>query len=165
MSFDTQRVLGQIERGELRCGPDAARALAARAMEAYGNAVWEPVPAASLRQPGQVPSALLSVDARRTVISHAEAAAALRAQPGVWLLVGQWQTWAGAWAAADRIRSADGAPMYGPAGAFEARTVPVSKGAKVEARYVGEPSQSADEAWAGALASIHTTSTTTGEPS
>jgi hypothetical protein len=37
-SFDTERVLGQIERGELRCGPDAAREIAARAEEQYGAA-------------------------------------------------------------------------------------------------------------------------------
>jgi hypothetical protein len=37
-SFDTERVLGQIERGELRCGPDAAREIAARAEAAYGTA-------------------------------------------------------------------------------------------------------------------------------
>jgi hypothetical protein len=37
-SFDTERVLGQIERGEMRCGPDAAREIAARAEAAYGGA-------------------------------------------------------------------------------------------------------------------------------
>ncbi|MET9140518.1 hypothetical protein [Streptomyces parvulus] len=38
MSPDTTRVLGQIERGEIWCGPDAARAIAARAEEQYGGA-------------------------------------------------------------------------------------------------------------------------------
>lgn len=38
MSPDTTRVLGQIERGEIWCGPDAARAIAARAEEQYGHA-------------------------------------------------------------------------------------------------------------------------------
>ncbi|CAM5591964.1 hypothetical protein [Streptomyces purpurascens] len=37
---DTQRVLGQIERGEIRCGADAAREIAARHETAYGSAVW-----------------------------------------------------------------------------------------------------------------------------
>ena len=37
---DTERVLGQIERGEIRCGRDAAREIAAQHQEAYGNAVW-----------------------------------------------------------------------------------------------------------------------------
>lgn len=39
---DSERVLGQIERGEVLAGPDAARRIAARHMEAYGNAVWGP---------------------------------------------------------------------------------------------------------------------------
>ncbi|MGW0821785.1 hypothetical protein [Streptomyces sp. NPDC002845] len=38
LSPDTERVLGQIQRGEIRCGPDAARAIAARHEEAYGHA-------------------------------------------------------------------------------------------------------------------------------
>lgn len=41
---DTVRVLGQIERGEIRCGADAAREIAARAQAAYGDAVWGPNP-------------------------------------------------------------------------------------------------------------------------
>lgn len=40
MSDDAERVLGQIERGEIRCGADAAREIAARHQEAYGNTVW-----------------------------------------------------------------------------------------------------------------------------
>lgn len=35
---DADRVLGQIQRGELRCGRDAARAIAARHQDAYGAA-------------------------------------------------------------------------------------------------------------------------------
>ncbi|MFJ1581599.1 hypothetical protein [Streptomyces sp. NPDC088182] len=34
-----EHVLGQIERGEVRAGPDAAREIAARHQEAYGD-VW-----------------------------------------------------------------------------------------------------------------------------
>ncbi|MCX3059574.1 hypothetical protein [Streptomyces beihaiensis] len=36
---DAARIIGQIERGEIRCGPDAAREIAARAEAAYG-AAW-----------------------------------------------------------------------------------------------------------------------------
>ncbi|MEV7871455.1 hypothetical protein AB0P17_36390 [Streptomyces sp. NPDC088124] len=36
---DADRILGQIERGEVRAGPEAAREIAARHQEAYG-AVW-----------------------------------------------------------------------------------------------------------------------------
>ncbi|MFF3151894.1 hypothetical protein [Streptomyces sp. NPDC057910] len=36
---DAERVLGQIERGECRVGPDAAREIAARHEAAYG-AAW-----------------------------------------------------------------------------------------------------------------------------
>ncbi|MFE9935896.1 hypothetical protein [Streptomyces hirsutus] len=42
MSPDTDRVLGQMERGEMWCGPDAARAIAARHEEAYGHAWSRP---------------------------------------------------------------------------------------------------------------------------
>ncbi|CAM5718858.1 hypothetical protein [Streptomyces fumanus] len=38
-SPDTERVLGQIERGEIRCGAEAAREIAARHEAAYGE-VW-----------------------------------------------------------------------------------------------------------------------------
>jgi len=41
---DAERVIGQIERGEVRAGADAAREIAARHMEAYGTAVWGPSP-------------------------------------------------------------------------------------------------------------------------
>jgi phage terminase small subunit len=37
---DSERVLGQIERGEIRAGADAAREVAARHQAAYGDAVW-----------------------------------------------------------------------------------------------------------------------------
>ncbi|WP_327377950.1 hypothetical protein OG393_30735 [Streptomyces sp. NBC_01216] len=38
-ALDAERVLGQIERGEVRADPDAAREIAARHEAAYGN-VW-----------------------------------------------------------------------------------------------------------------------------
>lgn len=37
---DAERVLGQIERGEVRAGPDAAREIAARQQAQYGD-VWD----------------------------------------------------------------------------------------------------------------------------
>lgn len=41
-SADTERILGQINRGEIRCGADAAREIAAKHQAAYGDAVWGP---------------------------------------------------------------------------------------------------------------------------
>ncbi|HZF92024.1 hypothetical protein [Streptomyces sp.] len=49
MSPDTERVLGQIERGEVWVGPDAAREIAARQQEAYGDA-FDGTPAEALRR-------------------------------------------------------------------------------------------------------------------
>ncbi|GAB2731481.1 hypothetical protein [Streptomyces bullii] len=46
---DAERVLGQIERGELRCGPGAAREIAARHQAAYGDA-FDGTPAEVLRR-------------------------------------------------------------------------------------------------------------------
>lgn len=40
---DHVRVIGQIERGEVRAGRDAAREIAARHQAAYGNA-WPTTP-------------------------------------------------------------------------------------------------------------------------
>lgn len=39
---DATRVLGQIKRGEILAGPEAARRIAARHQAAYGDAVWGP---------------------------------------------------------------------------------------------------------------------------
>lgn len=44
-SRDTERVLSRIECGDTWCGPDAARAIAARAEEAYGAAWHRPATA------------------------------------------------------------------------------------------------------------------------
>ncbi|MEV4335717.1 hypothetical protein [Streptomyces sp. NPDC049590] len=46
---DHERVLGQIERGEVRVGPDTAREIAARHQEAYGEA-FDGTPAEALRR-------------------------------------------------------------------------------------------------------------------
>jgi hypothetical protein len=37
---DAERILGQIERGEVTAGPEGARKIAARHEEAYGD-VWK----------------------------------------------------------------------------------------------------------------------------
>lgn len=47
-SADTRRVLRQIEHGEIRCGSDAARTIAARHEDAYG-AAFHGTPAQALR--------------------------------------------------------------------------------------------------------------------
>lgn len=41
---DADRVLGQIQRGEIAAGPDAARRIAARHQAQYGDHVWGPDP-------------------------------------------------------------------------------------------------------------------------
>ncbi|MFB6955527.1 hypothetical protein ACFCYB_00470 [Streptomyces sp. NPDC056309] len=46
---DRDRILGQIARGEVLAGPEAARRIAARHQEAYGAAVWGPAPDAAPR--------------------------------------------------------------------------------------------------------------------
>ncbi|QCX81112.1 hypothetical protein C9F11_37645 [Streptomyces sp. YIM 121038] len=48
---DAERVLGQIERGEVLAGAAGARAIAARHEAAYGRAVW---PTTMLRPPAPV---------------------------------------------------------------------------------------------------------------
>lgn len=116
---DHERVLGQIERGEVLAGPEVP-----------------PCP-----------------EGRRNV-KHAGVAAALKAQPGEWLPVGEYRTWGGAWNAAERIRTAYRAPAYEPAGAFEARAALSEMGARVEARYVGHRTTAEDEAWADAIAAL-----------
>lgn len=143
MSPDTRRVLGQIERGEMRCGRDAARAIAARHQAAYGDTVWGPATSSAVPTPGQETS-VPSYPRSRRFIKHADVAAELRAQPGVWQHVGEWPSTSGAENAAHRIRTAHQARMYEPAGAFEARTELTEMGAKVEARYVGHRTPAAD---------------------
>jgi hypothetical protein len=88
-------------------------------------------------------------------VKHAEVAARLRAEPGVWMPVGEYRTWHSAWRTATEIQQAYNKPMYEPAGAFQTRTAPTEMGALVEARYVGQQPAS-DEAWADALAAITT---------
>ena len=64
-SLDTERVLGQIERGELRCGRNAAREIADRQEDAYGEA-FHGTPAEALRRQlawGQAIAALTTREA------------------------------------------------------------------------------------------------------
>lgn len=148
-SLDTERVLGQITRGEMRCGRSAAREIAALHQEAYGNAVWGPAPTPKTDPESSVGPARPN----RRNVNHAEVATSLKAQPGVWQVVGEWRSCGGAESAALRIRTAYQAPMYEPAGSFETRTALTEMGCNVEARYVGAPATS-DAAWAEALADL-----------
>jgi hypothetical protein len=78
---------------------------------------------------------------KRPRTNHAETAQALRSQPGVWLVVGDYRNSISADSLAKRIRSgypigspAAGTP-YQPVGAYETRTEPVDDGTRVHARY------------------------------
>lgn|GEM_PF-4148308 len=149
LSPDTERVLGQIARGEMRCGRDAAREIAARHQEAYGNKVWGQSAAPT---PKKATALAIRPTSRRNV-NHTEVAAALKAAPGQWQFVGEWPSRAGAESAALRIRGAYKARMYEPAGSFDARTELTEMGCLVEARYLGDAT-SDDEVWADALAAL-----------
>ncbi|WP_439947254.1 hypothetical protein [Streptomyces sp. BBFR109] len=148
-ALEDERVLGQIERGEVLAGPEAARRIAARHQEAYGNAVWGSGPSNQEQEQAVGPRAR-----NRRNVNHHEVAAELRSRPGEWLLVGEWPSRAGAESATLRIRTAYQARMYEPAGAFEARTELTEMGAKVEARYVGHRTSADDAAWADALSAV-----------
>ncbi|MGW2209958.1 hypothetical protein [Streptomyces sp. NPDC001781] len=81
---------------------------------------------------------------RRRQIDHRQIAAALRAQPGMWLPVGEYRSSESAKAAARTIRTAyqnpnsgRGSSSYAPAGSFEARTELTEDGTRVVARFVG----------------------------
>jgi hypothetical protein len=79
---------------------------------------------------------------RRKQVDHAAVAAACRANPGQWQMVGHYGSGESADAIVRAIRGAfqKGArSAYAPAGAFEARRELTDNGARVDARYVGEP--------------------------
>jgi hypothetical protein len=79
---------------------------------------------------------------RRKQANHAAVAAACRANLGQWQLVGHYGSVESADAMVRAIRGAfqKGArSAYAPAGAFEARRELTDNGARVDARYVGEP--------------------------
>jgi hypothetical protein len=77
---------------------------------------------------------------KRRHVRHAAVAAELRAKPGVWAPVAEYPARTSADGTAHRIRTGYEAPMYRPAGAFEARVELTELGARVEARYVGDSS-------------------------
>lgn len=58
-SADTERVLGQIARGEVRAGRDAAREIAAKAEAQYGD-VWR---TATVRPINSAPATETGADA------------------------------------------------------------------------------------------------------
>ena len=72
-STDAERVLGQIARGELRCGPAAAREIAARHQAQYGAAFNdnpEPKTCAECGEPMTGPSAYCSTRCRNAADPH-----------------------------------------------------------------------------------------------
>ena len=79
--------------------------------------------------------------ARRARVDHAQAAAAIRAQPGAWLPVGEYRSTTSADGTAWMIRAApansQSGRLYAPAGSFETRTEPAETGTRVLARYTG----------------------------
>ncbi|MEW2351488.1 hypothetical protein AB0904_27945 [Streptomyces sp. NPDC006684] len=133
---DADRVLGQIERGEVRVGPDAAREIAARHEARYGS-VWAKDRAWAEAVADLGPAKSSRSGAR---VDHAAVAEAARRAPGEWVVVGEYRNSVTAGSTASHIRTAVGrssAAVYGPSGAFEARTVATADGTLVEARYVG----------------------------
>lgn len=80
---------------------------------------------------------------RRKQVDHATVAAGCRANPGQWEKVGEYGSVESADAMVRAIRGAlrksKQPSVYAPAGAFEARREPTRYGARVEARFVGEP--------------------------
>jgi hypothetical protein len=81
--------------------------------------------------------------ARRGRVDHAQAAAAMRARPGVWLPVGEYRSSTGADGIAWMIRAApansQSGRLYAPAGSFETRTELTETGTRVVACYIGPP--------------------------
>lgn len=93
---------------------------------------------------------------RRVNVDHALVADSCRANPGLWLSVGEYNSTPSAEGIATAIRKAKTkSPAqqspYSPAGSFEARRALTEYGARVEARYVGV---SDDTAWTDALSSL-----------
>ncbi|MGW4043031.1 hypothetical protein [Streptomyces sp. NPDC004721] len=79
----------------------------------------------------------MSRPVKRPYIRHAEVAARLRSQLGVWGEVGEYPSAKSAEDAVRRIQTAYQAPMYQPAGSFEARVEGTELYTLVFARYVG----------------------------
>ncbi|MCD7440293.1 hypothetical protein K4B79_18940 [Streptomyces lincolnensis] len=87
---------------------------------------------------------------RRRNVDHVMVASVCRANPGQWQEVGEYSSSESASAVVRSIRGAlkrAGRPsVYAPAGAFEARQELTEYGARVDARYVGEPIQDVETA-------------------
>ncbi|NEA52349.1 hypothetical protein [Streptomyces sp. SID10815] len=75
----------------------------------------------------------------RRQVNHSEAAHRLRAQPGVWLPVGEYRTKDSADVAARAIRTGRWPNWPSPytAGQYETRTELTEFGVRVDARYLG----------------------------
>ncbi|MFB7461226.1 hypothetical protein [Streptomyces sp. NPDC056188] len=84
---------------------------------------------------------------KRRLIRHADVAARLRDQPGTWGEVGEYPSRKGAEDAVRRIETAYQAPVYEPAGSFEACVRGTELYSFVFARYVGDtmPAPAPDE--------------------
>ena len=68
---------------------------------------------------------------------HKKAAAALKAQPGVWRRVSVYRSRASAMGVAHKIRTGRHFQWYAPAGSFEAQIETFGMATAVVARYVG----------------------------
>jgi hypothetical protein len=88
-----------------------------------------------------------------TRVNHARTAANLRANPGQWMPIGEYRNRLSADGIAAMIRTGQwtSGKWYQPAGAYEAHTRLTDDGTLVEARYTGNP---ADTAWADAVTSL-----------
>ncbi|MFE2967500.1 hypothetical protein ACFXKC_28280 [Streptomyces sp. NPDC059340] len=80
--------------------------------------------------------------AARPKVNHVEAAAKLRAQPGEWMLLGEYGSTQSAEGFANSIRTAyvkrgPSPSPYAPAGSFQARTQLTEFGSALWACYVG----------------------------
>lgn len=93
---------------------------------------------------------------RRDRVDHFAVAAACRANPGVWQLVGEYNSTQSAYGAMGHIEKAlikarGQRSAYTPAGSFEARQELTEFGALVEARFVGTAD---DAAWSDAVLAL-----------
>ncbi|MDJ0342186.1 hypothetical protein QMK19_03170 [Streptomyces sp. H10-C2] len=74
---------------------------------------------------------------QRPRASHVEAAARMKAEPGVWMPVGSYPTSYSAKSVMKQIEAAYRLEAYLPAGSFEARTQSAGDETAVLARYIG----------------------------
>lgn len=93
---------------------------------------------------------------RRGRVDHFAVAAACRANPGEWQLVGEYNSTQSAYGAMGHISRAvitttSQQSAYSPAGSFEARQELTEFGAHVEARFVGSAD---DVSWSDAVLAL-----------